>query len=114
MQLFLTFPTTSTNGIKAITLLPRNDASTAGRFRVWLWRGISLEEEHDRLGKNSWGAADLVWDRKVEGGFPELKALKQRIRDLIDAEKSLGHSDRHPVVPASDNVASYEPTFKCA
>ena len=68
-QLFLTFPSTSDKGLKAITLIPRNDAATAGRFRVWLWREMSLEEEHDRLGKNEWGNADLVWDRKVEGAL---------------------------------------------
>ena len=51
-----------------------------------------------------------MWDRKTEGGFPELKVLvssdqhssqtdvhqasqKQRIRDVIQPGKSLGHSD---------------------
>jgi len=36
---------------------------------------------------------ETVWDRKVEGGFPELKALKQRVRDRIAPERDLGHSD---------------------
>jgi selenoprotein W-related protein len=35
-----------------------------------------------------------VWSRKDEGGFPEIKQLKQRIRDRIAPEKPLGHSDR--------------------
>jgi hypothetical protein len=35
----------------------------------------------------------LLWDRKVEGGFPEAKVLKQRLRDHIEPGKSLGHSD---------------------
>ncbi len=35
-----------------------------------------------------------IYDRKIEGGFPEIKELKQRIRDYINPEKSLGHSDR--------------------
>lgn len=40
----------------------------------------------------------LVWDRKMDQGFPEAKALKQRVRDLIAPEKPLGHSDvQHPV-----------------
>lgn len=39
---------------------------------------------------------DLVWSRAVEGRFPELKELKQRIRDRIAPEKLLGHSDRQP------------------
>ncbi|MGV2979366.1 SelT/SelW/SelH family protein [Camelimonas sp. ID_303_24] len=36
----------------------------------------------------------LIWDRTVDGGFPDAKTLKQRVRDLIDPERSLGHSDR--------------------
>lgn len=37
---------------------------------------------------------DLVWDRKTEGGFPEAKVLKHRIRDLLWPERDLGHADR--------------------
>ena len=37
---------------------------------------------------------DLVWERKTDGGFPEAKVLKQRVRDRLDPERSLGHSDR--------------------
>jgi len=36
---------------------------------------------------------DIVWDRKAEGRFPEAKELKQRIRDIIEPGRSLGHSD---------------------
>lgn len=35
-----------------------------------------------------------VWERKQEGGFPEAKVLKQRVRDVIDPQRDLGHSDR--------------------
>eukprot|EP00542_Grammatophora_oceanica_P017514 CAMPEP_0194031408 /NCGR_PEP_ID=MMETSP0009_2-20130614/4589_1 /TAXON_ID=210454 /ORGANISM="Grammatophora oceanica, Strain CCMP 410" /LENGTH=301 /DNA_ID=CAMNT_0038671551 /DNA_START=116 /DNA_END=1021 /DNA_ORIENTATION=+ len=35
----------------------------------------------------------LLWDRKAEGGFPEAKQLKQRVRDWIAPDKDLGHSD---------------------
>ena len=38
-------------------------------------------------------AGQTVWDRKVDGGFPQTKELKQRVRDVIAPEKSLGHSD---------------------
>jgi selenoprotein W-related protein len=37
---------------------------------------------------------DVVWSRAVEGRFPELKELKQRIRDRVAPERTLGHSDR--------------------
>jgi selenoprotein W-related protein len=36
---------------------------------------------------------DVLFDRKKEGRFPEIKELKQLIRDKVNPEKSLGHSD---------------------
>jgi selenoprotein W-related protein len=36
----------------------------------------------------------VVWSRKAEGRFPELKELKQRLRDIVSPERPLGHSDR--------------------
>ncbi|KEQ77031.1 hypothetical protein M436DRAFT_10274, partial [Aureobasidium namibiae CBS 147.97] len=35
----------------------------------------------------------LLWDRKAEGGFPEAKILKQRLRNHIEPGRDLGHSD---------------------
>lgn len=37
----------------------------------------------------------LLFDRKREGGFIEIKEIKQRIRDTFFPEKSLGHSDKN-------------------
>jgi selenoprotein W-related protein len=37
---------------------------------------------------------ETVWSRKAQGRFPELKELKQIVRDRIAPEKDLGHSDR--------------------
>ena len=39
--------------------------------------------------------ATVVWSRKEEGRFPEAKELKQRVRDIVAPERSLGHSDGH-------------------
>jgi selenoprotein W-related protein len=36
----------------------------------------------------------LIWERKRDGGFPDVKTLKQRVRDLIDPGRDLGHIDR--------------------
>lgn len=55
----MTFPSPA---IRSITTIPLNADETAGRFRVWL----TVESEPQPV---------LVWDRKVEGGFPELKVL---------------------------------------
>jgi len=61
--------------------------ATGGRYDIWL---SSLVDETP--------SKTLLWERKADGGFPESKAIKQRIRDAIDPERSLGHSDS-PVQP---------------
>jgi selenoprotein W-related protein len=37
---------------------------------------------------------ELIWDRKHDGGFPDAKTLKQRVRDRLDPARDLGHIDR--------------------
>ena len=37
----------------------------------------------------------VIWDRRHDGGFPDAKALKQRVRDQLDPGRDLGHIDRH-------------------
>ncbi|BFM17767.1 SelT/SelW/SelH family protein [Maricurvus nonylphenolicus] len=63
--------TTFADEISEVTLRP----GTGGVFEIWL---------ND----------ELVWERKRDGGFPEAKELKQRVRDLLCPERDLGHSDR--------------------
>lgn len=48
--------------------------NTGGTFRVYL-------------------NGNLLWCRKERGGFPEMKELKQLVRDKIAPDKNLGHSD---------------------
>ena len=36
----------------------------------------------------------VIWERKRDGGFPEAKILKGRIRDHLDPGRDLGHNDR--------------------
>lgn len=35
-----------------------------------------------------------IFDRRKTGRFPEVKELKQQVRDLVNPDKSLGHSDK--------------------
>jgi selenoprotein W-related protein len=37
---------------------------------------------------------EVLWSRRDEGRFPELKELKQRLRDRVAPGRDLGHSDR--------------------
>ena len=46
--------------------------------------------------------AVTLWERKRDGGFPEIKVLKQRVRDVIDPERDLGHVDRASTSAATD------------
>lgn len=55
----------------AVTLVP----GTGGNFEI-------------RVGE------DLVWERKRDGGFPDAKELKKRVRDIVWPERDLGHADR--------------------
>ena len=59
--------------LDAVTLEPR----TGGIFEIWV----------DEI---------LIWERKRDGGFPGPKELKQKVRDIIDPERNLGHVDRNP------------------
>lgn len=36
----------------------------------------------------------IIFDRKREDGFKDIKIIKQLVRDKICPEKSLGHSDK--------------------
>ena len=36
----------------------------------------------------------LLWERKRDGGFPDVKTLKQLVRDRLDPVRDLGHIDR--------------------
>ena len=38
--------------------------------------------------------AKKVWSRKQESRFPEIRELKQRVRDVVAPGRDLGHVDR--------------------
>ncbi|MDB5146633.1 MAG: SelT/SelW/SelH family protein [Mucilaginibacter sp.] len=64
--------TTFTDDVYGVTLCP---SEVSGRYT------ISVDNV-------------VLFDRKTEGRFPEIKELKQLVRDKINPNKSLGHSDR--------------------
>lgn len=37
---------------------------------------------------------EILFDRKQQGRFPEIKELKQLVRDKVAPDKSLGHSEK--------------------
>ncbi len=63
--------------IGEVALVP----GTGGVFRVELVRAPGEEPV-------------LLWDRKAEGGFPEIPPLKIAVRDAVAPDLALGHTDR--------------------
>jgi selenoprotein W-related protein len=41
----------------------------------------------------------VIWERKADGGFPDAKVLKQRVRDVMAPGRDLGHLDRSKGAP---------------
>jgi selenoprotein W-related protein len=39
-------------------------------------------------------AGEVIWERKRDGGLPDGRQLKQRVRDHLDPDRDLGHLDR--------------------
>ena len=64
--------TTFTDDLSGVLLRP---SETSGRYTVFI-------------------AEDVLFDRKQEGRFPEIKELKQLVRDKVAPGKSLGHSKK--------------------
>lgn len=44
----------------------------------------------------------VIWDRATDGGFPDIAALKRRVRDQVAPDRPLGHSERRGS-PAPDD-----------
>ena len=66
--------TTFEEELGAVTLVP----ASGGTFEIRI---------------NNRQIESLIWSRKHEGRFPEAKEVKQRVRDELCPDKSLGHSD---------------------
>jgi selenoprotein W-related protein len=64
--------TTFTDDVHGVLLQP---SEISGRFSV------RIDEQ-------------VIFDRKTAGRFPDVKELKQLVRNAVAPDKSLGHSDR--------------------
>jgi selenoprotein W-related protein len=64
---------------------------TGGVFVVEAWPSARVEAPADEGARPG---RVVVWDRSVDGGFPDVVELKRRIRDVVAPDKPLGHADR--------------------
>ncbi|OAA73901.1 selenoprotein domain protein [Cordyceps fumosorosea ARSEF 2679] len=97
-ELLSTFST----GLGEVALQP----STGGTFVVTV---TAQRGDADASGEGKgvlWDAGVVLWDRKVDGGFPETKELKRRVRDVIEPGRDLGHVDRDHARPTAPAVAA--------
>ena len=60
---------TFSDGIRGVTLIPGNEA---GIFEI-------------RCGR------EVIWERGKKKGLPEIKELKQKVRDVVAPDKNLRH-----------------------
>ena len=58
--------------------------------------GKSPEQDGQRESPGEPAEESARARNRDEGRFPEMKELKQRLRDRIAPDKSLGHSDARP------------------
>ncbi|KAH7170327.1 Rdx family-domain-containing protein [Dactylonectria macrodidyma] len=77
--------------------------STGGTFVVT----ITHAQEGDDASSSSLPplSTTVLWDRRTDGGFPETKELKRRVRDVVEPGRDLGHVDRHRGAVAAKVVA---------
>ncbi|KAJ2846249.1 hypothetical protein IWW36_004441 [Coemansia brasiliensis] len=52
--------------------------------------------------------SELVFDRKAEGRFPEMKEVKQLVRNKVSPNMDLGHSDTPVKSRSTKNEASLD------
>ncbi len=56
-------------------------------------QGVTLEPSEINGDFNIRINDQKIFDRKEYGGFPEIKELKQKVRDIVAPGKNLGHTD---------------------
>ncbi|EPS28034.1 hypothetical protein PDE_02979 [Penicillium oxalicum 114-2] len=67
---------------------------TGGIFTITLWHAVQPESSAAGHESSVSTQETLLWDRKRDGGFPEVKVLKSRVRNVIAPNRDLGHTDR--------------------
>ncbi|OOQ86364.1 selenoprotein domain protein [Penicillium brasilianum] len=63
---------------------------TGGVFTVTIWHATATNTATEEVTTQE----TPLWDRKRDGGFPEVKALKSLVRNIIAPNRDLGHTDR--------------------
>jgi len=81
----------------SISLIPQGPPlSDGGIFRLCAsnYEGGDINHYNEKI---------VLWDRKINGRFPESKEVKQLVRDVCNPDIDLGHSD---VAKEDNNIAN--------
>lgn len=62
--------------------------------------GVFIVQIQTTTAAANGGETHPLWDRKLDGGFPETKELKRRVRDFVEPGRNLGHVDRDYARPS--------------
>lgn len=88
--------TTPQKKVYAVQLVPRLAEEARGCFRVWITYSGNFDLGSDGQGADGehQGNSVLLWDRKKQGSFPELKelvgeAIQRQVVDQCDLLTSL-------------------------
>lgn len=54
---------------------------------------------------------ETIWNRKVDGGFPEITVLKRLVRDRVAPGRSLGHADAAGADASTSTTSTTEPVM---
>lgn len=57
--------------------------------------GVTLTPGDGGIYEVKISGGQTIWSREKEGRFPDIKELKQLVRNLVAPGKSLGHTDGH-------------------
>ncbi|GMF10957.1 unnamed protein product [Phytophthora lilii] len=83
-ELLTTFQQDENSRLRSVTLTP--NSRQGGVFNVYL-REVGPNADAD-------AEPEVLWSRKIARRFPESKELKQIVRDYVNPERGLGHSDK--------------------
>ncbi|KAE9339821.1 hypothetical protein PR003_g7763 [Phytophthora rubi] len=83
-ELLTTFQKDENSRLRSVTLTP--NSRQGGVFNVYL-REVGPKADPE-------AEPEMLWSRKIARRFPESKELKQLVRDYVNPERGLGHSDK--------------------
>lgn len=107
-ELLTTFAYEEESQLTSVTMIPQSPPlNDGGIFRILAEsnNGVSNGDNDDVI--------KVLWDRKVTGRFPEAKEVKQLVRDCVNPEKDLGHSESDVIINKAEAKKKEEDCVEC-